>query len=450
MIELPSKFKPYPWQDQVFQAFCPEYYGRESSERIDRGVSVVHRRGGKDILSTGIMEYRIMRDKPANYLYCFPQHNAVRRAIWNGIDMDGTRFLDYFHKDIVAKRKNTEMMLEFINGSTLQFVGSDNYDSLMGSNYYGIVMSEYSLQNPNAWAYLAPILRRNGGWVFFQGTPRGKNHLYTLYENFEWQQEQGKEEYRAWKFTVDDTVDDKGDRLITEEDIEQERSEGRSEEIIDQEYRLSWEGAAEGAYFGPQIRRLREEGRLGFYPHNPGKIVRTFWDIGVNDANAIWFVQYVDGGWRLIDYIEGSDKGVLEWIKIVKDKPYLYDEYHSHFFQHDGAQRDKARGLGLDAHAREVGFNVTLLPKLSNKNLRESARRVLPMCQFHKDDTEQGFDALAQFSRKWDQKTMSYANSEDHNWASHGAKAFQYFALAAETVPQLQWDGSTQSLEIIR
>lgn len=413
-----------------------------------RVCSVTHRRGGKDILSTGIMESRIMLDKPANYLYCFPQHNAVRRAIWNGIDMDGNRFLDYFSPHIISKIKNTEMLIEFKNGSTLQFVGSDNYDSLMGSNYYGIIMSEYSLQNPMAWGYLAPMLRRNGGWVFFQGTPRGKNHLYQLYSSFKHRQDAGDNDYRAFKFGVDATTDNEGNPLISSEDIDQERKEGRSEEIIDQEYHLSWEGALEGAYFGAAVRAAREEERVGFFPHDPAKIVRTFWDIGVNDANAIWFMQYVNGGFQLIDYMEGSDRGVLDWFKDVEAKPYRYDKYFSHYFPHDGAQRGKATAKPLNETCREAGYSVQLLPKLSSKELREVTRRILPMCRFNDTTTTRGFDAISSFSRKWDQKTMSYSKTEDHNWASHGAKAFMYFCLAAETIPQIKWNGASQEVVI--
>ena len=57
-----------------------------------------------------------------------------------------------------APTREQEMLIEFKSGSVWQLVGSDNYNSLMGSPPRGIVYSEYSIANPMAWAYLMPIL----------------------------------------------------------------------------------------------------------------------------------------------------------------------------------------------------------------------------------------------------------------------------------------------------
>jgi phage terminase large subunit len=47
-------------------------------------------------------------------------------------------------------------VLEFGNGSTWQVVGSDNYNSLVGSPPVGVVFSEWSLAKPEAWTYMRP------------------------------------------------------------------------------------------------------------------------------------------------------------------------------------------------------------------------------------------------------------------------------------------------------
>jgi phage terminase large subunit len=74
------------------------------------------------------------------------------------------------------------MFIEFINGSTWQACGSDNYQGVIGSGPKGIVYSEYMLSDPNAYLFLRPILEENGGWAIFNGTPRGRNHLHSMYE----------------------------------------------------------------------------------------------------------------------------------------------------------------------------------------------------------------------------------------------------------------------------
>ena len=73
-----------------------------------------------------------------------------------------------------------QMFLKLVNGSTIQVLGSDNYNSLMGTNYFGLVFSEWALSDPESWAYLRPILSQNKGWALFITTPRGKNHAYDM------------------------------------------------------------------------------------------------------------------------------------------------------------------------------------------------------------------------------------------------------------------------------
>ena len=46
-------------------------------------------------------------------------------------------------------------------------VGSDNIDSIMGTNPKIVIFSEYALQSPIAWDYIRPILRVNGGFAVY-------------------------------------------------------------------------------------------------------------------------------------------------------------------------------------------------------------------------------------------------------------------------------------------
>jgi phage terminase large subunit len=68
-----------------------------------------------------------------------------------------------------------------LNGSTWQVIGSDNYDTLVGSPPAGICFSEWSRANPASWAYLAPGLVENNGWALFITTPLGNNHAKSMY-----------------------------------------------------------------------------------------------------------------------------------------------------------------------------------------------------------------------------------------------------------------------------
>jgi hypothetical protein len=44
-------------------------------------------------------------------------------------------------------------------------LGSDNYNALMGTNFRGLVFSEWALSDPESRVDLRPILVENGGWA---------------------------------------------------------------------------------------------------------------------------------------------------------------------------------------------------------------------------------------------------------------------------------------------
>ena len=96
------------------------------------------------------------------YLYLFPTRVQAKKVIWLGRDNDGFPFLGHFPKDIVAKKNESDLLLELVNGSIFQVGGTDNWDAWMGTNPIGCVFSEYSLQDPKAWDHISPILLGNG------------------------------------------------------------------------------------------------------------------------------------------------------------------------------------------------------------------------------------------------------------------------------------------------
>src|SRR3546814_20468047 len=101
-----------------------------------------------------------------------------------------------------------------------------------------MIFSEYSLQDPRAYSFSRPILTANDGFALFLSTPRGKNHLWTLY--------QIAKESPDWfvsKLTIEDT------NHISLWEIEKERSSDEmSDDLIQQEYYNSFDMGVEGSY----------------------------------------------------------------------------------------------------------------------------------------------------------------------------------------------------------
>ena len=114
--------------------------------------------------------------------YIMPTYSQAKKVIWDSTTNDGTRILDFIPQEIIAQKNQQEMKVRFVNGSLMQLIGSDNVDSLMGTNPKIVVFSEAALQTPDAWEFIRPILKINGGVAIFISTPRGRNHFYDLYQ----------------------------------------------------------------------------------------------------------------------------------------------------------------------------------------------------------------------------------------------------------------------------
>ena len=147
-----------------------------------RACLVWHRRAGKDSLCINMLARKAITERE-NYAYMLPTYAQAKKVVWDSIDKQGRRVIKQaFPEQIVKSYNSQEMKIELINGSIIQLAGSDSYDNLVGTNYKGMIFSEYSIADPAAWELFRPILAENGGWALFIYTPRGHNHGYALYE----------------------------------------------------------------------------------------------------------------------------------------------------------------------------------------------------------------------------------------------------------------------------
>ncbi|MEY4393908.1 MAG: hypothetical protein RL595_1157, partial [Planctomycetota bacterium] len=141
-IRLPHNYKPRPYQLGAWRHFFPD-----ASQK--RAVIIAHRRWGKDLLALNMIVAQA-HQRMATYWHVFPYFTQGRSIIWNGIDTNNRKaFLDYIPKELIESTHNNEMRVHFKNGSVYQIVGSDNIDRLVGTNPYGIVVSEYALCDPH-------------------------------------------------------------------------------------------------------------------------------------------------------------------------------------------------------------------------------------------------------------------------------------------------------------
>lgn len=103
--------------------------------------------------------------KTQTIFYIFPTFASGRRILWDAINNDGFRILDYLPMDLIESRNEQQMRIRLINGSVFQIIGSDSYNNtLVGTNPAGVVFSEFAISDPMAYSFIRPILSANEGW----------------------------------------------------------------------------------------------------------------------------------------------------------------------------------------------------------------------------------------------------------------------------------------------
>lgn len=389
-------------------------------------VAIWHRRSGKDKTFFNYM-VRSATERIGSYYYLFPTYNQGRKILWEGIDKDGFKFLDHIPKEFIKSINNQQMMIELTCGSIIRIIGTDDYDSIVGTNPIGCVFSEYSLQDPAVWDFLRPILAENGGWAIFDYTPRGENHGFTLYKIAK----ENPEYWFAQILTVEDT------KSISQEILDQERKEYISKDGNDatyrQEYLCDFKVPIPGAYYAAQIMLAQKEKRIGKVPWIPDIPVDTYWDLGYDDSMTFWFVQKVGQRFNVIDYYENHTQGFEFYAKVLKEKSYVYGK---HYAPHDIDAHEISSGKTRKASAEQLGISFDTAPKLGVEDGIHAVRTVFSRCYFDEERCERGLNALKSYTKKWDEKKKIFLNHPDHNWASHGSDAFRTFGVSYEEIQE--------------
>lgn len=197
----------------------------------------------------------------------------------------------------------------------------------------------------------------------------------------------------------------------------------------------AFEASVEGAYFGPQMLKMRSEGRICRIPILDIPVYTT-WDLGVGDAMTICFWQDVGLERRLIDYYENSGEGFGHYAKVLKDRGYNYSE---HFMPHDVMHRS----LGKDAksrkeHAEESGIKpVRVVPRIASEaDGIEASRSYLPNVYIDEARCVRLVDCLDSYRKEWDERLATWKDKPLHDQFSHGYKAFETAAVRKAPQPE--------------
>jgi phage terminase large subunit len=416
----------------------PRPYQLPFMQAMDRGckfaVWVMHRRGGKDrtaLAQACKMAFR----RTGLYWHCLPTLKQGRKVVWDNITSEGQNLVrQTFPNQLVKRRLEDEMKLELVNGSIVQVVGADNFDSLVGASPVHVTFSEWALTDPRAYDFVRPILRENNGSVAFIFTPRGYNHAHKTLQ---------VAQRLPGAFVAVMSVVDTG--VLSEADIALERAMDMPEELIQQEYYCDFLSANVGAIVGRYISAAEREGRFVAEPWSIDSRIVVSSDIGYRDAAAFWFWELKHGGFHLCHYEEGSGLDAEQWIDRLQG---CGVPIHHLYLPHDAKAKTMATRFSVvEQFAR--AFECSIVPQTKLQDRINAARMVLPHCTFHPDAAARGLDALRAWSFRFDDERKVFSAEPNHDWASHGSDAFSYGAqMVRELVrvktadaPMPQWDG---------
>lgn len=405
-LTLQSKYYPRTYQLPILQAL---------NNGIKRAVWCCHRRAGKDITIFNWCIEQLIRTPGTTCFYVMPTYSQAKKVIWDASTNDGMRILDFIPTEFIAQKNQQEMKIRFINGSLFQLIGSDNIDSLMGTNPKIVVFSEYALQTSEAWDFLRPILKVNGGVAIFISTPRGRNHFFELFEMGKTQPD-----WYVEKLSYKDTG------ILNDEDIAEEIAQGMSQELAEQEYGCSFDRGIDGAFYAKLLTRMRDEERILPIAYDPYKLVHTSWDLGWDDSTAVIFFQLDGDKIKIIDCEEHSNK-TLHWYKeLLIKKGYKYGSY---LFPHDVEHVDGlSTGLTRKELLQDMQIPVTTVPRSFIVDGIEAVKVLLSSRILINDKCFSLIKSLENYHREWDEKRKVYSNKPNHNWASHCCDAMRYLA----------------------
>lgn len=420
-----ANWRPRPHQESIWA---------DMEAEIPNILLVAHRRWGKDELGINDCARRAAM-KPANYFYCLPEQEHARRAIWSAINphTGKRRMEETFPAGFrIGNLKEQEMAIDVhsANGqqSRIQFLGSDNYNAIVGGSPFGVYFSEWAIADPQALAMLRPILEENGGFTRFLTTPRGENHVFR--------QLKAQMGMPGWAVHYQTALDT---QVFSTEQLDKLRQEsidlyGKDvgESLFRQEYLCTFEEIVPGSFYIDLLNRAQASGRFcGILPM-PDEPVYAAFDLGWADATAIWYAQVMrDNSVSIIGYEEFRKASIPDTIKVLRERPWSYGAI---LLPHDGAHHEITSGETAETILTKNGFTCYIMPRTDDASQVQSVRQLLPRCNFHEKECERGITCLKAYHNAYKQDTNSWSAKGVHDWSSHGAKAFATLAYFAPSL----------------
>ncbi len=213
--------------------------------------------------------------------------------------------------------------------------------------------------------------------------------------------------------------------------MDAERKEGKSEELLQQEYYCSFDVGAIGSYYSKAISEIKRSELYCAIPIDPFRKIDVFFDLGRNDMTAMIFVQQFGKEIRIVDVYEDNNKAIDFYIQYLKDKNYYYGVL---WVPHDGFAKRIEATSSVAQQIISAGFNVRQIPNVSLQNGIQTVRKYLPQLWWNKGKVERLLDALENYHREYDQNLKVFRDYPVHDWSSHLADSMRYLCIVFDSI----------------
>jgi len=158
-------FSPHKGQKQIIDGFA------DSGHKF--GIVATGRQFGKSLLAQNMMLYWLLQNPNQKGSWITPVYNQCKKIF--------SELTNAAHPLISAQNK-ADLTITFINGSTLQFLSTDNYNTIRGFSFHYMVIDEAAFIKEAAInEAVLPTLTALGRKCLMISTPKSKNWFYEYF-----------------------------------------------------------------------------------------------------------------------------------------------------------------------------------------------------------------------------------------------------------------------------
>jgi len=314
----------------------------------------------------------------------------------------------------------------------------DYLQEILDQNYFYDTIKSIAEDEDEVFDFVIPETHSffSNGYTS-HNTPRGSNHAKDLYDmakhNTKW---------FCQRLTNKET------NTYTQEQVDEMRKEGMTEDMIQQEVFCSFTLGIDGSYYANYLTELWDNKQIGIVPWDRTQKVHTSWDIGIGDSCVILFWQCCGKEIHFIDYFENQGKGMPYYADVLKDKPYIYG---SHFAPHDIKAREFGSGNARVTVAADLGVDFTVLDTLKweIEDGIENVRGMFPRFWIDHDKCCHVVKSLENYRKGYDSVRCIYKNRPLHDRYSHCADSIRYACIAIKDHLQYPKGPSDRDIEAL-